>query len=139
MHIYLSIYLSLYIYIYIYIYTYIRIYIYIYIHIRPSEIQILSPWIDRAAVLRTRAGILAKCQSIRGPPLGSSSSKEPSSGPTEDPPKQEKTGENGTWVNGRFVRNYKGTNRPADMDSFRWNFLVFLKWGSTLILLPCSS
>ena len=43
------------------------------------------------------------------------------------------------WVNGRFVRNYKGTNRPADMDSFQWNSLDkkhkhivkdnFLKYG----------
>ena len=67
--------------------------------------------------------------------------KEPSYGPTDVPPKQEKIGEHGTWVNGQFVRNYKSTNRPADMDSFQWNSLDkkrkqivkdnFLKYGKS--------
>ena len=42
-------------------------------------------------------------------------------GLTNYPLKQKKAGEKGTWVNGRFVRNYKGTNRPADMDPDQWN------------------
>ena len=79
--------------------------------------------------------------STSGGGSSSSSSKEPSSGPTEDFPKQGKIGENGTWVNGRFVHNYKGTNRLPDMDSFQWNALdkmhknivkySFLKYGKS--------
>ena len=77
----------------------------------------------------------------RGGVRGGSSSSEPSSGPAKNLPKQEKPGENGTWVNERFVRNYKGTNRPFDMDPEQWNSLdkerkhivkdEFLKYGKS--------
>ena len=39
------------------------------------------------------------------------------------PLEHEKTGKNGTWVQGKFVRNYTGSTRPADMQSEVWNSL----------------